>query len=193
MRANRSERGSALMLVTIIVLILVGISAAYMSISSWNQKRAFTDESGLMALYISESAAAQYINDLNAVAGAVPAPVTTTQHMAGGTFIIPEEDITFLKDGVTVFRRDQLFFTPTQIGDPNYSKFQIQGTYNGVTRRLDIVLSRNGGGAFWNVTSSWGMMNVPPDMCWVVVTGAGTAPGSAFRSLMYWAAADSVM
>ena len=151
MRANRSERGSALMLVTIIVLILVGISAAYMSISSWNQKRAFTEESGLRALYITESAAAQYINDLNALAGAVPAPVTTTQHMAGGTFLIPLEDITFRQDGVTVDRRDQLFFTPTQLGDPNYSKFQIQATVNGVTRRLDVVLSRLGGGAFWNV------------------------------------------
>src|SRR6185503_4156023 len=150
MKANRSERGSALMLVTIIVLILVGISAAYMSISSWNQKRAFTDESGLKALYVAESAAAAYINDVNALAGGVPAPVTVTQHMAGGTFIIPIDDVTQDQKG-NVLRRDQLFFTPTQLGDPNYAKFQVQATVNGVTRRLDVLLSRLGGGAFWNV------------------------------------------
>jgi hypothetical protein len=151
MRANRSRRGSAMMLVTIIVLILVGISAAYMSISSWNQKRAFTDESGLRALYIAESAAASYINDLNALAGSLPVPVTTNQYMADGSYIIPTEDVTFEKDGKTVKRRDQLFFTPAQLGDPNYTKFQVQATVNGVTRRLDVVLSRLAGGAFWNV------------------------------------------
>src|SRR5688572_26474264 len=150
MKANRSERGSALMLVTIIVLILVGISAAYMSVSSWNQKRAFNDEAGLTALYICESAAFQYINECNVSAGNMPVPVTTTQHMSGGSWLIPAEDVTRDDTGKAV-ATSKLFYNGADLGDPNYVKFQVQGTYNGVTRRLDVLLSRLGGGAFWNV------------------------------------------
>ena len=36
MTKRASEQGSALMMVTIMGLILVGISGAYLSISSWN-------------------------------------------------------------------------------------------------------------------------------------------------------------
>src|SRR5262249_35994804 len=63
---------------------------------------------------------------------------------------IPQDDVTLDGRG-NVVNKKQLFFDPSALGDPNYMKFQVQATFNGVTRRLDVVLSRLGGGAFWNV------------------------------------------
>lgn len=149
MTKRTAERGSALMLVVIIVLILVGISGAYVSVSMWNQKRAFQDEAGLQALYIAETAAAAYISDLNG--GKSPGPVTEMQNMAlNGSYLIPETETVYDNSGKPVVKT--LFIDYAKHKDPlyndaNYVKFQVQATYNGVPRRLNVLLNRGDPGA----------------------------------------------
>ena len=65
MKKNTSERGSALLLVTIVALIIVGISGTYLTVSWYNSKKADQDANGVKALYIAETAAAMVINMVN--------------------------------------------------------------------------------------------------------------------------------
>jgi len=69
MRRNTSERGSALLLVVIVTLILVGISGAYMSFSYINTRKTEKDVSAVQALFIAEGA-----NDENIRKGLEKAP-----------------------------------------------------------------------------------------------------------------------
>src|SRR5438067_12724835 len=104
---------STMMLVAVIVLILVGISGAYMSISWWNSKRTSQDESGIQALYIAESAAASYINQLNATV-TVPQPLNK-QYLAGGHDWVPAENIVDFGDPSVGLLNHQ----------PDYASFQV--------------------------------------------------------------------
>ncbi len=149
MKKNTSQRGSAMMLVVVMVLILVGISGAYMSLSWWNTKRAFQDEAGSQALYIAEAGAAIYINNLNANV-ASPKPVAQ-QPLAGGSYWIPQENIVNFGNAKGFPNFDA---TMPDVGannyDPDFAAFQVAGKFNGVTRRLDVLLTHKTGGVFWN-------------------------------------------
>jgi hypothetical protein len=96
----QSERGSALLLVLIIMIILVGISFAYMTLSYINTRKVTQEADAVQALFIAESAAGGKICDWNspsvgAVApstkGSKPVPnfLSTLQPLAGGAYLIP--------------------------------------------------------------------------------------------------------
>src|SRR3954463_16764839 len=115
MNKNASERGSALMMVVVIVLILVGVSGAYMSISWWNTKRAFQDEAAAQALYIAESGAAMYISDLNANKSNALDKVDK-KGLSGGQYWVPV-------DNIVNFGTDPSIALANR--DPDYAAFQV--------------------------------------------------------------------
>jgi hypothetical protein len=141
MKKNASQRGSAMMLVVVMVLILVGISGAYMSISWWNAKRAYQDEAAAQALYIAESGAAIYVTQLNAVSAPLPTKIDQ-QFLGGGFYWVPQENIVDFGNAAVVGANNV---------DPNYASFQVAAKYNGITRRLDVILSHKIGGPLASV------------------------------------------
>ena len=141
MKQRASEQGSALMLCLIIVIILVGISLAFTSISWWNSKRAFQDEASTQAVYAAESAAAIYINQLNATTS-LPAQKPMTQISGSGNgYWIAQENLVDYNDATVVGNTNK---------DPDYCAFQVAAKVNKVTRRVNILLTHKSGGVFWN-------------------------------------------
>src|SRR5688572_16616213 len=138
-KRHDSEGGSALMMVVIIVLILVGISGAYMSVSWYNSKRAYQDENGAQALFIAEAGAAAFITELNALG--IPPAAKTKQFMAGGFYWVPTENMVDFGNAAVVGAANV---------DPDYWSFQVAANYNGVVRRLDVMITGKKGGVFWN-------------------------------------------
>jgi len=129
------------MMVVIIVLILVGISMAYQSISWWNQKRQSQDEAGLQATYIAESGANQYLSYLNSPASLNQNPMSWTKtFLHGGYYWIPDQNVVMV--GST---------NSGQAGSPGstgWYSVQVAAKFNGVTRRVDMLISRSSAGAF---------------------------------------------
>jgi len=140
MKKNQSEQGSALMLVVIIVLILVGISFAFMTVSWWSSKRAYQDEASTKALYIAESAAAVTVNDMIAKKTGAIVPVALTS-LDGGAYWVPQENVVDFSNPAVVGANNT---------DPDFASFQVAGKYNGVTRRINILMTHKSGGVFWN-------------------------------------------
>ena len=68
MRPTRSDRGSALLLCIIILIVLVGLSGAYLSFSIINTKKTNEDVFALQALYIAESGASILFHELTGTA-----------------------------------------------------------------------------------------------------------------------------
>lgn len=190
MRKHASERGSALLLVTVITLIIVGISGAYVTVSHVNAQKAVRDADGLKALYIAESAAALLVNHANhppanPTAPVRPIAVDLPQQFAGGSYLIPTLP-TVVKTGPTGAvsiapmnpvtwaamastdgaKYDFVDFQvpPPGLGagvDDNYIRMRVYGTYNGVTRKVEVLVSRAAGGAFWNAVYAGNSSNDP--------------------------------
>jgi hypothetical protein len=138
--SRRSERGSALMLVVIIVIIMIGISLAYQTISFWNQKRQFQEESGLQAMYIAESAANQYVNWLNSPAGTTNPSAQGKTFLNGGYYWVPLENVVLLGSSNSA--------NPGSPGSTNFYSFQVGANFGGATRRIDVIISKSSAGAF---------------------------------------------
>ena len=87
MRHTRSDRGSALLLCIIILIVIVGISGAYLSFSLINTKKTNDDVFALQALYIAESGASIMMGQLK---GQTTPPTSTLQPVpvAGGEYTI---------------------------------------------------------------------------------------------------------
>jgi len=128
------------MLVVIIVIVLVGISLAYQSISWWNQKRAYQEEAAVQAYYVAESAANQYINWLNSPLGSINPTAAGKTFLNGGFYWIPAANL------VTVGNTSEV--TAGVTASTNYISFQVAAKFNGITRRLDVMLSKSSNGAF---------------------------------------------
>ncbi len=170
MRKNTSERGSALLLVVVVTLIIIGISGTYMTVSFYNTRKADQDANGLRALYIAETAAAMVINMVNHPPGTPTTPgrpvsINTFQPMAGGYYLIPtyHQIIGFHGNGTPYFKPRntadvQIFFDfknePAPNNDENYARFQVYGMYGGVLRKIEVLVSRVAGGAWWNAVYS---------------------------------------
>lgn len=154
--SRQSERGSALMLVVIVVLILVGISMAYQSISWWNQKRAAQDEAGLQAMYIAESAANQYITWLNSPAGSANPSAMSKTFLHGGYYWVPVENIVMVGStssggaGATT--------------NTGWYSVQVAAKYNGMARRVDMLISRSSPGPFGGPLYSYNTKGGPYQM-----------------------------
>ncbi|HVE41800.1 MAG TPA: hypothetical protein VNM14_18045 [Planctomycetota bacterium] len=164
-----SERGSALLLVVVVTLIIIGISGTYMTVSFFNTRKADQDANGLRALYIAETAAAMVINMVNHPPGTPTTPgrpvaINTLQQMAGGYYLIPtyHTPIAFQGNGTPLLKTPpnnvQIFFDykneAAPNNDENYARFQVYGMYGGVTRKIDVLVSRVAGGAWWNAVYS---------------------------------------
>lgn len=145
------------MVVTILVLIMVGISGAYISVSMWNQKRTGQDEAATQALFIAESGAAAFIANLNAT-NTQPAP-QPMKSLAGGYYWVPPENVVNFADKTVV---------GTTNADPDYWAFQVAGKYNGITRRLDVLVTHKAGGVFWNAVFAGNMSNGVSDPKYVL-------------------------
>ena len=176
MKKNASERGSALLLVMIVTLIIIGISGTYMTVSYVNTRKATEDANGVRALYIAETAAAMIVNMVNHPPGTPtapgrPVPIDTLQPMAGGYFLVPtnQTPIGFSGTGVPVLKAPpmvtQVFFDyknePAPNNDENFARFQVYGMFGGVTRKIDVLVSRQAGGAWWNAIYSPNKDNTP--------------------------------
>ncbi|HLY08136.1 MAG TPA: hypothetical protein VKW04_02405 [Planctomycetota bacterium] len=143
LKRRRSEQGSAMLIVTIILIILVGISGAYMTISWANKRRANLDVASTQALYIAEAGAAAYVSNLNS--GVNPAPLAK-QYLAGGYYWVPVENMVDFSNAAMVGTVNS---TENAAG-LSYVAFQVAGKYGGVTRRLDVIANHQAGGVFWN-------------------------------------------
>ena len=138
-----SERGSALLLCLIILVVITGISGAYMAFSLINSKKTNDDMFALQSLYIAEAAAGIYIEGLNN--GTTLQVIQTPVDLAGGFYTVPvvlnygSDNVDNDNDGTV----DNSF-------EQNFYRIEVEGTYTNITRRLEIVLSRTAGGAFWN-------------------------------------------
>src|SRR5436190_4479702 len=178
MKRNTSERGSALLLVTVVAMIIIGISGAYMTVSYVNTRKADQDANGVRALYIAETAAAMVINMVNHPPTTPnlpgrPSPIAASQPIAGGYYLIPTlaKPVWFLASGAPYFKPktstdvQQIFFDykneVAPNNDENFARFQVYGMYGGVTRKIDVLVSRQAGGAWWNAVSSPNRDNTP--------------------------------
>lgn len=152
MKKRVSERGSAMLLVTVIVLVLSGISLAYASISWWNTRRAYQDEAGTKALYIAESVAAQMINDLNTTGGPLAPTAKAKTEWGGGEYWVATENLVNFGDSTVVGTRNL---------DSNYFAFQVAGKFNKTTRRINVLVTGHSGGVFWNAIYAGNNSNDP--------------------------------
>jgi hypothetical protein len=146
---KHSRHGGALLLCIIVTLVILGISGAFLSFSSINSRKTATDMFGLQALYIAESGAALYISRLNAATPPAPATLSNGQAvtLSGGTFAYPAAGLVdYGSNGVD----DDNLNGPDDDYEKNFVRFEVDGTFSGVTRRLEILLSRAAGGVFWN-------------------------------------------
>src|SRR6185295_16351750 len=145
MKKKQSQRGSALLLVTVVLLIMIGISGAYLTLSWGNKTRSMQDYNSNQALFIAEAGAAAYISNLNATSG-LPAPINTKQYIAGGYYWVPTENFVDFSNAAIVGANNKAESTAS---NPYYA-FQVAGKYGNVTRRLDVIVTGAQGGVFWN-------------------------------------------
>jgi hypothetical protein len=153
------------LLVVVVTLIIIGISGTYMTVSFYNTRKADQDANGLRALYIAETAAAMVINMVNHPPTTPntpgrPVPIDTPQPMAGGYFLIPTvaTPVKYEAKGTPLLKTPPanvpVFIDyknePKPNDDENFVRFQVYGMYGGVTRKIDVLVSRQAGGAFWN-------------------------------------------
>jgi hypothetical protein len=160
MRCRDRERGSALMLCIIVTLILVGMSAAYLSISLASGKKTNDDVAGQQAFYSAEAGAALHIHEMNAGARqnppVVPPPMSGPAGISGGTYFVPpqvplgtkkvQNPLYYGQNGVD----DDGDGVPDDDDEKNFVRLEVQGTHAGITRRLEIILTHTAGGVYWN-------------------------------------------
>lgn len=139
MRTMTRSRGGALLLATVIVLIVAGLTGAFYSISMINSRGTANADFSLQALYIAEAGAGLCIEDLNR-----GGPGILSGTFSGGTFAITK--MAYGTDG-----KDNDGNGGTD--DPyegNFMELRVRGDRSGMVRQLNILLSRTGGGVYWN-------------------------------------------
>lgn len=140
MRSQKMQtRGGALLLSTIIVLIVAGLISAFYSISMINNRSTTNVGFAQQALYTAEAGASLCIEDLNR-----GGPGVLSGKFSGGTF-----EITLRSYGSDGLDNDGNGNTDDDY-EKNYMELDVVGACYGMRRRLNILLSRAGGGVFWN-------------------------------------------
>lgn len=137
--AASKRRGGALLLATVVALMVAGIAAAFFSVSMINARSTSNTAFALQAFYTAEAGAALCIQDMNR-----EGPGILSGTFSGGTFSIVRVD--YGKDG-----KDNN--GNTVVDEPyedNFVELQVTGKFSGMERRLNILLSRGGGGVYWN-------------------------------------------
>jgi len=131
-RTKTGQRGSALLLTTVISLVIMGITGAYLAVSLITQKSTSNSMFAIQALYAAEAGASAYVSALNAnvrdpKTNPLPNPGTFPSSYNGASYSIT----------------DQLFLV-------GFKKITVTGTYANVTRKVEVILSGSPGGVFWN-------------------------------------------
>ncbi len=166
MNKRHSERGSALIIVTVISLILMGISGAYMTLSYLNTRKTEQEVHAVQALFIADTAAKLMVHSINypKPGGAtVPTAVNVAQKNSGGTYIIPTKDprvqpkdyaaAPFLLVNYGANGVDDNKDGKKDVDDKfeqQFYQFQAWGTFAGVTRKVEVLLSHTPGDVYWN-------------------------------------------
>jgi hypothetical protein len=143
MNRRNGERGGALLLAIIVAIVLIGITAAYISVSLWNSRRTTNSLFGTQALYIAEAGAGDYVQMLN-TQPPIAVPSSLSKGYGRGTYKVTS--VNYGADGVD----NDKFNGVDDAYESGFMELQVEGTFGDVTRRLNVILTRNPGGVFWN-------------------------------------------
>jgi type II secretory pathway pseudopilin PulG len=132
MKSKASQKGSAMLLSVIVALVIMGITGAYLAVSLINGKNTTNSMFANRALYAAEAGASAYIAGLNAnvKTPTIPAPTPTTFPTSynGATYSIQDTNP---------------YLT-------NFRKLVVTGTYANINRTVEVILTGNPGGVYWN-------------------------------------------
>jgi hypothetical protein len=132
MRRKDSRRGSALLICTIVTLVIVSISGAYVTVSQASARQTANAMFGLQALYTAEAGIAAYLRDIREGRTG-----TTSGQFGNGQF----QTVVVLRGKNGVVTADPQEATFIQV--------ETTGTYSGMSRRVQVILSRQMGGPWF--------------------------------------------
>jgi type II secretory pathway pseudopilin PulG len=159
-RARTGQEGSAMLLATIISLVVMGIAGAYLVVSQFTQRNTTNAMFGAQALYAAEAGASAYISALNA-------NVKDPKYPKPSTSTFP-----------TSYNRAAYAITddPTYLGG-SFRRLVVSGTYANVTRRIEVILTNNPGGVYWNAIFAGNRPpgGAPADPYMLTLSGSGSA------------------
>jgi hypothetical protein len=132
-RSRGGQKGSALLLSTVIALVIMGITGAYIAVSMINTKQTTNSMFSIQALFAAEAGAAAYIAALNESIHntAIPLPVAANfpNTYNGATYAITDSP------GVPA---------------AGFRKLVVKGTFANVTRSIEVILSGSPGGVYYD-------------------------------------------
>jgi hypothetical protein len=132
-RSRSGERGSALLLSTVVALVIMGITGAYMAVSMINTKQTSNSMFAIQALFAAEAGASAYIAAMNESIHntTVTAPIAATfpNSYNGATYSIVDSP------GVPA---------------AGFRKLVVTGTFANVSRSVEVILSGSPGGVYWD-------------------------------------------
>jgi hypothetical protein len=134
-RTRKGEQGSALLLSTVVSLVILGITGAYLAVSMINTKQTTNSMLAIQALFTAEAGASAYVAALNESiknSTTPPSPGTFPTSFNGATFAIQDTN-----PYLTNFRR--LYVTGT-----------VGSGHSKVSRSIEVIISGAPGGVFWN-------------------------------------------
>jgi len=129
MERKKAQRGSALLLCTIVTVVVVALSGAYVTISHASARSTFNTMTALQALYTAEAGAATCVREIQQGGAGV-----TSGSFGSGTF-----EIRFSYRDL----EGDLLEDPAEAG---FILMDVTGTYQTVSRRLQVILGRDLGG-----------------------------------------------
>lgn len=142
--SRRTERGSALILSVIVVVIMIGVAGTYLSLTMIGKAETAKARDAAQAAFIAEAAAGNYINALNMDAPPSTLPVSPDPNMK-------DEEI---RTNKTVRWLGGWFMIEDQaqgaVSNDEYREFMVTAEFGKAQRRLQVVVSKKGGGVFWN-------------------------------------------
>jgi hypothetical protein len=138
-RERAWDRGGALLISMVVLLVMAGMAAAFFSLSMIQSRRSADAAFGLQALYAAEAGAAALIREFNE-----GRPPTLEGAFSGGKYRIRAID--YGADG-----KDNDGNGKTDDGPESaFRELQATGTFGGTSRTIRILLTRSGGGVWWN-------------------------------------------
>ncbi len=132
MNRRAAQQGSALLLGTIVTIVIVALSAAYVTVSQSSARSTAHNQFALQALYTAEAGAAACIRSLMEGRSGV-----TSGSFGGGQF-----DIRFTF-------RDLSGGPLTDPFEASFIQMDVTGTYADAARRIQVILARQKGGPWY--------------------------------------------
>lgn len=146
-RRGSGERGIALILALIMLMLMVGLIASYLAVSTSNLKLTASSHSSLQALYVAETGLAQALHELNGFNLAAfrdengnPAPAKGpygSPYTLRGAYSVKSADNQDVVIGTYRVRLDVTATDPASNNAPSFIRLASQGEYNGVRRIVE--------------------------------------------------------